>query len=417
MRGYSHRHASDLLDHAKGSPVVASSSFRLLGRSTQGGRQDGVQVMVQDSYVYLGHLSSGGFSVIDAGNPKDPRAVGFIAAPPGARTIHLQTHGDLLLAADVVLPGDVTNPQYYRGPREEPSGNYERRTDLGLRVYDISTRAYPREIGFLPMDGLGAFRISYTGGRYAYVSSSYQGYSDFIFSIVDLQDPTNPAPVGRWHLDGMHIANGESPTWAKASRVGHHHSIVAGSIAYGSWRDGGLVLLDISEPSTPILLSHTNWSPPFGGATHTALPLADRELAIVLDEATDDNYADGPKHIWVVDVRDPANPVTISTFPTPQEADYRYRGGRHGPHNLHENRPGSFQSSEIVFASYFNAGVRAFDVRDPFRPSEVGYYVPDVPPDFAVPAPQSCDLFVSEDGLTYVTDFNAGLHILEYTGA
>src|SRR5882757_3207993 len=116
MRGYSHRHASDLLDHAKGSPVVASSSFRLLGRSTQGGRQDGVQVMVQDSYVYLGHLSSGGFSVIDAGNPKDPRAVGFIAAPPGARTIHLQTHGDLLLAADVVLPGDVTNPQHYRGP-------------------------------------------------------------------------------------------------------------------------------------------------------------------------------------------------------------------------------------------------------------------------------------------------------------
>ena len=397
--------------------VASAAGFRLLGRSTQGGRPDGVQVMVADHHVYVGHLSSGGISIIDAGNPTQPQTVGFLPAPPGARTIHLQTHGDLLLAADVVLPGDVTNPQYYRGPHEEPTGDYEQRTDLGLRIYDISSRADPREIGFLPMDGLGAFRVSYTGGRYAYVSSSHQGYSDFIFTIVDLQDPSHPETVGRWHLPGMHIADGETATWPRTRRVGHHHSIVAGSVAYGSWRDAGLVLLDISDPSTPTLLSHTNWSPPFGGATHTSLPLADRGLAIVVDEATEENYTDGPKYIWVVDVREPANPVPISTFPTPQEADYRFRGGRYGPHNLHENRPGSFQSSETVFASYFNAGVRAFDIKDPFRPVELGHYVPEVPPGFDVPTAQSCDLFISEDGLAYVTDFNVGLHILEYSGA
>jgi hypothetical protein len=396
--------------------MAAAAGFKLLGHTSQGSRPDGVQLMVQDTYVYVGHLSSGGISVIDAGNPRDPRAVGFLPSPPGARTIHLQTHGDLLLAADVVLPGDVTNPDYYRGPRAEWSGRYERRSDLGLRIYDISTRDSPREIGFLAMDGLGAFRISYTGGRYAYVSASYQGFSDFIFTIVDLQDPTRPTEVGRWWLEGMNLDAGESPTWSTERRVGHHHSIVAGDTAYGTWRDGGLVLLDISEPRRPTLLSHTNWSPPFGGATHTSLPLPDRELVVVVDEATDEKYADGPKYIWTVDVRDLANPVTISTFPTPQEADYRFVGGRFGPHNLHENRPGSFQSSDIIFASYFNAGVRAYDIKDAFRPHEIGYYVPDVPAGFSVPTPQSCDLFVSSEGLVYVSDFNLGLHILEFTG-
>jgi len=30
---------------------------------------------------------------------------------------------------------------------------------------------------------------------------------------------------------------------------------------------------------------------------------------------------------------------------------------------------------------------------------------------------QSCDVFVDKNGLMYVTDYNAGLYILEYKGA
>ena len=65
------------------------------------------------------------------------------------------------------------------------------------------------------------------------------------------------------------------------------------------------------------------------------------------------------------DNRDQANPVIIATFPQPAEADYKAKGGHFGPHNLHENRPGSFVSSELIFATYQNAGVRVFDIRDP----------------------------------------------------
>ena len=31
-------------------------------------------------------------------------------------------------------------------------------------------------------------------------------------------------------------------------------------------------------------------------------------------------------------------------------------------------------------------------------------------------APQSCDVYVRPDGLIYVSDWNAGLHVLQYEG-
>ena len=43
---------------------------------------------------------------------------------------------------------------------------------------------------------------------------------------------------------------------------------------------------------------------------------------MVLDEAVLDNCEDGIKYTWMFDIREPTNPVSISTFPTPDEADY-----------------------------------------------------------------------------------------------
>jgi hypothetical protein len=89
---------------------------------------------------------------------------------------------------------------------------------------------------------------------------------------------------------------------------------------------------------------------------------------------------------------------------------------------VHENRPGSFQSSELIFATYQNAGVRAFDITNHFRPEEVGAFVPPAPAKMTDPRPnrpqviQSCDIYVEPDLVCYVSDNNAGLHVLQYTG-
>lgn len=138
----------------------------------------------------------------------------------------------------------------------------------------------------------------------------------------------------------MNQAEGEKPSWPEGKRYALHHAIIAGDTAYGSWRDGGLTLLDVKDRTQPKLISHRNWSPPFGGGTHTALPLPDRSLLVVLDEAVLDNQEDGEKLIWLFDIREPSNPVSISTFPQPDETDYVAKGAHFGPHNLHENGRG-----------------------------------------------------------------------------
>src|SRR5262245_60287035 len=183
-----------------------------------------------------------------------------------------------------------------------------------------------------------------------------------------------------------------------------------------------MVLIDIADRAQPKLITQRNWSPPFGGGTHNCLPLPDRDLLIVLDEAVLDHQEDGLKLIWVFDNRVKQNPVSIATFPTPGDADYVTKGGHFGPHNIHENRPGSFVSSELIFATYQNAGVRVFNIRDQYRPIEIAAWGPPAPTPMMAQPPgrarvvHAADVFVDRNGLVYSTDYNAGLFILEYGG-
>ncbi|MCO4314253.1 LVIVD repeat-containing protein [Pectobacterium versatile] len=403
-----------------------SRNMRLIGHSDQGGRPDGVQVMVHRGYAYIGHMVSQGVSIVDVRDAKNPKPAGFIAAPPGTWNIHLQTHDDLLLvvnARDLFADASFAEEKVYytRSVADTVSTKQQDKSwSAGLRIFDISTPDKPREISFLPLDGIGIHRIWYVGGRWAYVSALLDGYSDYIFLTIDLADPQRPEVAGRYWLPGMHTAGGETASWPEGKRYALHHAIISGDTAYGSWRDGGLTLLDVSDRTNPQLISHRNWSPPFGGGTHTALPLPDRDLLIVLDEAVLDNQEDGEKLIWVFDIREPSNPVSIATFPQPKEADYVKKGAHFGPHNLHENRPGSFISSSLIFATYQNAGVRAYDISNPYQPKETGALVPAAPDRMVDKRPgrpqiiQSCDVFVDANGIIYSTDYNAGLSIIEY---
>jgi hypothetical protein len=81
--------------------------------------------------------------------------------------------------------------------------------------------------------------------------------------------------------------------------------------------------------------------------------------------------------------------------------------------------------------SWFNAGVRAVDIRNPFAPREAGYYIPPITKDTdkrciktaageerCKIAIQTNNVEVDERGYIYIVDrANTGLHILELTGA
>jgi len=401
-----------------------AKNMRMIGHSDIGGRPDAVQVMVQNGYAYVGHMFSGGFSVVDVRDPRDPKPVEFIAAPPNTWTLHLQAHDDLLLVVnakdlykDAILQDEK---QYYVGSMRDKIHAMEEGYSAGMRVYDISKPETPREIGFMPVEGVGTHRIWYSGGRWAYVSAMLDGFSDFIFLTVDLADPTSPKLAGKFWLSGMNMAAGEKPTWDdKTYRYACHHGIVAGDTAYVTWRDGGVALVDVADRHNPKLISHRSWAPPYGGGSHNALPLPARNLLVVVDEAVLNNGEDGLKHTWIFDIREKSNPISIATLPTPNERDYFAKGGHFGPHNVHENRPGSFVSDTLIFATYNNAGVRIFDISNAYEPKEIAALVPPAPEKLMDHRPgvprvlNMNDVFVTSDRTIFATDMNGGLYVLE----
>lgn len=407
--------------------AVLSKNISFVGHSDLNGNSDGVQVMVQRGYAYIGHGFTNVISTVDVRDPKHPKVVDTIHCPPGTRAFHLQAHDDLLLVVNAPSVWSMKEfaedgENYFSRPPAAILQDQLGRFTSGIRVYDISRPEKPREIGFMPVEGLGPQRIWYVGGRYAYASIHFSGFTDQILAVVDLIDPTRPRVVGRCWIPGMWTAGGETPLWKSGRRYALHHVVVAGKFAYGAWRDGGMTIIDISDPENPVLVVHRNTDPPFGGGTHSPLPIPERNLLVLADEPTSESCRDGLRYMWMFDVREPTNPISVATFPVPTEDDYCAKGGAFGPHNLHEMRPGSYRSTHLIFATYYNAGVRVYDISDHFRPQEVGYYVPAKPTKLVDPRPgktlvtQTNDCYVAENGLMYLTDQNAGLNILQYEG-
>lgn len=379
-------------------------NVRLVGHHDLNGHGDGMQLLKVGRYVYVAHLGTSpmALTIVDAQDPQDPKVVRQIPHPPNTHAHKVQIVGDLLIQ-NQELP--------YFGKREPNATN-----EAGIRIYNISKPTEPREIGYLRVPGKGVHRMWFTDGKYAHVASSMNGFKERLYLIADLSDPSNPRQAGLWWIPGTREGEGEQPGWAPFPGEHFHvHGIIPHKDrAYVALVDAGMAILDISDVSSPRLISRLDWGPPYGGYTHTTLPLPGRGLVVATDESTKNNCQEGDKRVWVVDIREERNPVTISSFPVPQ-GDFCKRGLRFGPHNVHENRPGSFQSENIFFVTYYNAGLRIVDLRNPHRPEEVGYFI--APPPAGQEACMFNDVFVDVDGLIYVTDrIRGGLYILEYTG-
>ncbi|HYB41502.1 MAG TPA: hypothetical protein VEL75_07015, partial [Candidatus Methylomirabilis sp.] len=123
-------------------------------------------------------------------------------------------------------------------------------------------------------------------------------------------------------------------------------------------------------------------------------------------------------------------PFSVSTYQVPDmPGDFCHRGGRFGPHSSNESFTPVYYG-KMVFIAYFNAGVRAVDIRDPFNPREAGFYVPATTArtdkrcvragmaERCKVAIQTNNVEVDDRGLIYIVDrADTGLDILELTGA
>ncbi|MGH6689924.1 MAG: hypothetical protein ACREF4_04495, partial [Gammaproteobacteria bacterium] len=121
---------------------------------------------------------------------------------------------------------------------------------------------------------------------------------------------------------------------------------------------------------------------------------------------------------------------SVATFEVPEsKGNFCRRGGRFGPHSSSESFAPIFHK-KLVFISYFNGGVRAMDIRNPYSPREAGFYIPATTERTAERcvtdgsdrrckvAIQTNNVEADERGLVYLADrANTGLHIVRLTGS
>jgi len=155
-----------------------------------------------------------------------------------------------------------------------------------------------------------------------------------------------------------------------------------------------------------------------------------RDIVMIVDEAILNECNEPRQMVWFADVTTETRPMMISSY-TANEASGNFceRGGRFGAHSSNESMAPVFYK-KITFISWFNGGVRALDIRDPYHPTEVGYFIPaitaatdkrcvkiDSGEQRCKIAIQTNNVEVDDRGYIYIVDrANTGLHILELTG-
>ena len=360
--------------------------------------------------LYLGHFWHSGWSVVDVTDSSDPTQVGFIEAPPNTWTLQVQAADGLLVAA-------MEHPHDGWGFDKKPPSRE------GVALFDIaSDPVSPQRVGWFETGGTGTHRNFYAGGRYAYLAANPDGFHGHMLSIIDLEDPTRPEELSRWWVEGQNVADGESP---EHDYYLHGPAYVQDDLAYLGFGGAGMVILDVSDPARPSRVGGLDLRG-FGSALgcHSVIPIPGTDLVAVNSEAIAEDGREGHNYCFLVDVSDPSRPWVVGSIPQPDPGSgtglrsYFDKGGRFGPHNQHHPQGELvYAGSDLLFLTYFNAGLRVFDIGEPRAPREVGFYVPEAPRVRHGVLPHDLetqfeDVLVDRRGNIFCTDKNHGLFVL-----
>src|SRR2546427_3519584 len=391
-----------------------------------------------------GKQEPNGTSIVDVTNPKQPKYLAHIPGEAGqgeaggAQMVRVCNGSDL--------------------PRADKSKVYLLRSlgTVGHETWDVTDPAKPSRMAVV-VSGLRDTHKSWwecdTGIAYV-VGGAPDWRARRMTMVYDLSDPAKPVFIRNFGLPGQQPGStGPTPTDL-------HGPISTGPrgnrvyFGHGTGKDGVLQIVDREkllngpkEPTDENLLypqvGRLDLQPHHGA--HTALPLLRLTLpefakdaqgsvgdfVMIVNEQTANECRETRQRVWFADVTAEAKPFTVSSFNVPEASgNFCSRGGRFGAHSPNENQPPMY-AKRLVFVAWFNAGVRAIDIRHPYQPKEVGYYIPAKTgktdkrcvkmPDGAERckvAIQTNNLEVDDRGYIYIVDrANTGMHILQVTGA
>jgi hypothetical protein len=389
-----------------------------------------------------------GTSVVDVTDPRQPKYIAHIPGDPGKGSGQEAGGAQMVRVCDgSALPHAEKNKVYLL----RSYGN------SAQEIWDVTDPAKPTRLDVV-VSGLRDTHKNFwecdTG--IAYLVSGVPGWrTNRIMQVYDLSNPAEPVFIRNFGLPNQEPGStgpvpsslhGAISTGPKGNRI---------YLAYGTGGSGVVQILDrqklLTGPKEPTdenlaypQVSRVNLPPEVGA--HTSYPLLGvevpefekiaagrtRDFVIVPGEAGDNVCQKISQMVHIFDITTESNPLGVSSFNVPEESgNFCSRGGRYGTHSTNENLTPIYYK-RVVFVSYFNAGVRALDVRDPFNPTEIGYYIPAatdktcmVPDAERVAAEQHCkpvvqtnNVEVDERGYIYIVDrANTGMHILQLTGA
>ncbi len=96
--------------------------------------------------------------------------------------------------------------------------------------------------------------------------------------------------------------------------------------------------------------------------------------------------------------------------------NYCGRGARFGTHSTEENFYNPMYG-KLTAISYFNGGLRVWDIREPYTPTQVAFYVPEANANTAPDGYMTNNVEIDNRGYIYIVDRNgAGMDILQLFG-
>ena len=352
-------------------------------------------------------------------------------------------------------------------PGADPGETYLLRSNgnQSHELWDVSDLADPRFVTTVAQMGRTADGEQNTHKNWwecetglAYLVGTLDGWrAPRVVQVFDLSSPAQPHRVRDFSLDGVQPdAAGPVPGGS-----GVHEVVRVGNrlyFSYGTSQDGVFQVVDRerllrgdASAAAPLAPSPNGLRfpqvsrldlPSFWGA-HTAFPLLGveirdyrpnrdqqtRDFVVLVSEADAPQCQEARHVVFFVDITDEVHPWPVSTFQVPETSGgFCDRGGRFGPHGTQWSMRPAFYKRVQVF-SWFNAGMRAVDVRNPFEPTEVGFYIPATTPNteqrcVTIDGVENCktaiqtnNVEVDDRGLIYLVDrANTGLHIVELTG-
>lgn len=305
-----------------------------------------------------------GYATVDLARPTDPR----LAAE--RRDLFADTEaGRMRKVFDVKLDGETLAVVGPANPVRET-------TTSGLLLVDVSDPTDPERLGFFETDY--SIHNCAFADSVVYLTGNGAEEEANPLVVVDASDPTQPTEVARWRLAD------HDERWAGVSQPLHDVWVRDELAALAHW-DAGTFLLDVSDPTDPTHLGTVSaLSPdelrdgsrrqgvlPPGNHHYTATDPANELLAIGKESwglDADDGYRGGPSGIELVDVSDPTDPERRAEIDPPPTPNPTFSGVWTTAHNL-------ALRDDTLYSSWYDGGVKRFDVSDPANPEQRSWWV------------------------------------------